>query len=113
MDIAEWYPITTDCLQPEDGNCAPADFLPAEVPPALVQKPTWIMMKIRRRVNMKNGLIENYILRRFVLTTSMGGRTVTDRYMTLWILQNGILLQRIVSSQKKAIVCHTRYVMIV
>ena len=21
MDIAEWYPITTDCLQPEKGNC--------------------------------------------------------------------------------------------
>ena len=26
MDIAEWYPITTDCLQSEEGNCAPADF---------------------------------------------------------------------------------------
>ena len=21
MDIAEWHPITTDCLQPETGNC--------------------------------------------------------------------------------------------
>ena len=21
MDIAEWYPITMDCLQPENGNC--------------------------------------------------------------------------------------------
>ena len=62
---------------------------------------------------MKNGLIENYILRGFVLTTSMGGRTVICRYMTLWILQNGILLQRIASSQKKAIVCHTRYVMMI
>ena len=33
MDIA-------DCLQPEDGNGAPADFPPADVPPALVWKPT-------------------------------------------------------------------------
>ena len=62
---------------------------------------------------MKNGLTINYILHGFVLTTSMGGRTVICRYMTLGILQNGILLQRIASSQKKAIVCHTRYVMIV
>ena len=61
---------------------------------------------------MKNGLIENYILRGFVLTTSMGGRTVICRNRTLWILQTGILLQRIASSKKKAIVCHTRYVMI-
>ena len=41
MDIAEWYTITTatDCLQPEDGNGAPADFPPVDVPPALVRKP--------------------------------------------------------------------------
>ena len=32
MDIA-------DCLQPEDGNGTPADFPPADVPPALVLKP--------------------------------------------------------------------------
>ena len=29
-----------DCLQPEDGNGAPTDFPPADVPPVLVQKPT-------------------------------------------------------------------------
>ena len=57
MDIAEWYTITTatDCLQPEDGNCAPADFPPADfpladVPPALVQKPASDMT----RSNMDN-----------------------------------------------------------
>ena len=32
---------------------------------------------------MKNGLIETYILRGFVLTTSMGGGTVICRYMTV------------------------------
>ena len=21
MDFSEWYPITTDCLQPEESNC--------------------------------------------------------------------------------------------
>ena len=81
---------------------APADVPPADVTPGLIQNPASDMT---RSVNMKNGLIENYILRGFILTTSMG--------MTLWILYNGILLQRIASSQKKAIVCHTRYVMIV
>ena len=30
IDIAEWYLITTDCLQPDEGNCAPADFPPAD-----------------------------------------------------------------------------------
>ena len=50
MDIAEWFPITTDCLQPEEGNCALADFSPADVPPALVQNPTSDMT----RSNMDN-----------------------------------------------------------
>ena len=26
INIAEWHLITTDCLQPDEGNCAPADF---------------------------------------------------------------------------------------
>ena len=50
MDIAEWYPITTYCLQPEEGNCAPADFPPADAPPGLVQNPTSDMT----RSNMDN-----------------------------------------------------------
>ena len=40
MDIAAWYPITTDCLQPEEGNWVPADFPPADIPPEVVQNPT-------------------------------------------------------------------------
>ena len=47
---------------------------------------------------------ETYILRGYVLTTSMGGSTVIGRYMTVWILQNGVLSQQIASSQKKAAV---------
>ena len=50
MNIAKWYSITTDCLQPEEGNCAPADFPPADVPPGLVQNPTSDMT----RSNMDN-----------------------------------------------------------
>ena len=50
MDIAEWYPMTMDCLQSEEGNCAPADFPLADVPPALVRNPTSDMT----RSNMDN-----------------------------------------------------------
>ena len=58
---------------------------------------------------MKNGLFETNILRGFVLTTSMGGRTVIGRYMTVWILQNGILQQRSASSRKKATGCRANF----
>ena len=34
------YNSFADCLQPEDGNGAPADFPPADVPPVLGKKPT-------------------------------------------------------------------------
>ena len=34
MDIAEWYPTTTECFQPEEGDWVPANFPPADVPPA-------------------------------------------------------------------------------
>ena len=37
-DITEWYPIITDCLQQEEGDWAPANCLPADVPPGVVQK---------------------------------------------------------------------------
>ena len=52
-------------------------------------------------LNMKNGLFEKNTLLGFVLTTNMGGKTVIGRYMTVWILQNGILSQWIASSRKK------------
>ena len=69
-------------------------------------KATLIMMKVRRNVSMRNGLREYFILRGLGITTSMGGGTVVCRYMTEWLSQ-------IVSMPKMAIVCHTRYVMIV
>ena len=48
IDIAEWYLITTKCLQPEEGNCAPADFPPADVPSGLFQNPTPDMTRSKR-----------------------------------------------------------------
>ena len=69
-------------------------------------KATLIMMKVRRHVSMKNGLWEYLILRGLgITTTSMGGGTVVCGYTIEWYSQ-------IVSMQKMAIVCHTRYVMI-
>ena len=53
-----------------------------------------IMMQIQKNIIMKNGLFETNIIRGFVLTTSMGGKTAIGRYMTVWILQNA-------SSRKK------------
>ena len=38
MDITEWYPIITDCPQQEEGDWAPANCPPADVPPGVVQK---------------------------------------------------------------------------
>ena len=38
MDITEWYPITTDCLQQEEGDWAPANCPLADVPPGVVRK---------------------------------------------------------------------------
>ena len=38
MDITEWYPITTDCLQQEEGDWAPANCPPADVPPGVIQQ---------------------------------------------------------------------------
>ena len=72
-----------------------------------------MIIKCEQEVNRKYGLTVNNILRGFVLFTSMGCKTVICDKLTVGTLQNVLLLHRIASSQKKAIVCHTRYVMIV
>ena len=56
MDFAKWCPITTDCLQPEEGSCAPADVPPADVPPAdvtpeLIRIPKSDMTRIEMNID--------------------------------------------------------------
>ena len=112
MDIAEWYPITMDCLQPEECNCAPADFPPVDVPPGLVQNPTSDMT----RSNMDNDENPEKFEHEERINRKLHSPWICTNHQHGWEnsdMQNGILLQQIASSQKKAIVCHTRYVMIV
>ena len=51
MDITEWYPITTDCLQQEEGDWAPANCPPADVPPGVVQKAASNMTLSNRKID--------------------------------------------------------------
>ena len=71
------YKARKYALQTWKCHSAPADFPRADVPPGFIQNPTSDMT----RSNMDNdenpekcGLIKTYILRGFVLTTSMGGK---------------------------------------
>ena len=88
------YSTTKCALRTCKCCCAPADF-----------KPVWNSDADTEKCRMDYGLFETNSLRGFVLTTSMGGKTVMGRYMTVWILQNGILSQRIASSRKKETGC--------
>ena len=89
MDIAEWYTITTatDCLQPEDGNGAPADFPPADVPPALVRKPRSDITRsnIDNDENPGKGEHEEWINRKlhspWICTAHQHGWENSDRQM--------------------------------
>ena len=109
-----------DCLQPEDGNGATADFPPADAPPALVRKPRSDITRsnIDNNENPGKGEHEEWINQKlhspWICTDHQHGWENSDgQRCDIMDIANGILLQRIVSSQKKAIVCHTRYVMIV
>ena len=51
MDITEWYPITMDCLQPEEGDGVPANFPPAGVLPGVIQKAASVMPLCNMEIN--------------------------------------------------------------
>ena len=113
MDIA-------DCLQPEDGNGAQADFPPADVPPALVRKPRSDITKsnIENDENPGKGEHEEWINQKlhspWNCTDHQHGWENSDRQMCdIMVSAEWYPITTDCLQPEKAIVCHTRYVMIV
>ena len=102
------------CLQPEDGNGAPADFPPADVPLALVRKPRSDIMRsnIENDENPGKGEHEEWIDRKFHYPWICDNHQYGWRNSDLQIYDN-MDIADCLQPEKKAIVCHTRYVMIV
>ena len=104
MDITEWYPITTDCLQLEEG-----DWVPANCPPGVVQKAASDMMLSNMEIddNPEKCEQEEWINRKlhspWICAIHQYGWQNSNmrKYATLGILQNVLLLHRIAPSQKK------------